>query len=236
MKREWLTMAVTGAVAVLVLSGCGDSNGKAPRQQSAPGAKAQAAADAKAKALTGGGTPSAKPAVPNAAQTQVPAKPAAPEGGVRRMPQHRTVSDNNLKQIGVAIAMYAAMHDEMCPPGLSALVQENLLPATKIFIAPYDRNRRPASGQEIGSANTSYVYVGKGLKTAHASQLPVAFEKPDLLGADGSCFVLYLDGHTAQKTVRGKTCKAIAEELLAGVSGPVRDTILANAAAADGGQ
>ena len=52
MKREWLTMAMTGTVAVLVLSGCGESNSKAP--QSAPGAKAQAAAEAKATAMTGG--------------------------------------------------------------------------------------------------------------------------------------------------------------------------------------
>jgi len=225
MKAPRQTFVVASAMAMLVFAGCGKADAKPVKPQAnVPGARAQAAAEAQAKALTGG-LPAGTPAQP------APAAPAA----VRRTPQHRTVVTNNLKQIGMAINMYAGMHDEMCPPDLAALAQEN--PGlNRLFIAPYDRKRRSASGTAIGEDNTSFVYLGKGVNTSgvgNPGALPIAFEKPDLKGPNGECFVLYCDGHAELRNVRGKTCRAIAEELLAGSSSPARQAVLDNAAAAD---
>ena len=142
---------------------------------------------------------------------------------------------NHLKQLGLGIQIYAGDNSDKCPPDLTALVKEGYLSDTGVLISPKDKVRKAASGKVIAPANTSYVYVGKGLKTAHDSRLPVAFEKPDLLGQDGECAVLFLDGHVESRTVRGRTCRAIAEELMPGNQVPekAKQTVLDNAAAAD---
>ena len=236
MKASWQTFVVASATAMLVFTGCGKSDAKpAKTQANAPGAKAQAAADARAKALTAGvKTPgaSAQPAQPAQPAQTAPAA-AAP---VWRTAQHRTVVTSNLKQVGMAITMYAGMHDETCPPDLTALAREN--PGlNRLLVAPYDRGRRSGSDSEIGADNSSIVYLGKGVRlnaVSNPGTVPVAFEKPDLQGPNGECFVLYCDGHAELKNVRGKTCRAIAEELLVSNFFPARQTILDNAAAADG--
>lgn len=140
-------------------------------------------------------------------------------------------SINNLKQIGLGVMTYAGDHSDNCPADLASLVKGGYL-KNDMLVAPADSKRKGSAGK------TSYAYVGKGLKVqlaASPAAIPTAFEKPDLIGKDGRCGVLFLDGHVETRTVRGRTCRAIAEELLQGVAGEAKakQLVLANAAAAD---
>ena len=143
-------------------------------------------------------------------------------------------SINHLKQIATGIHMYASSHSDKLPPSLAALTRGGYLPPN-VLIAPADSRRLTASGKPAAPGNTSYIYLGSGLKTEASPRLPVALEKPDLIGADGRCAVLFLDGHVETRTVRGRTCRAIAEELLDQCDAPeeAKRIVLLNASAAD---
>ena len=106
-----------------------------------------------------------------------------------------------------------------------------------VFISPFDSRREASKDKVIRPANTSYAYVGKGLSEKADPGLPLAFEKPDVVGRNaGNCNVLHVGGHVLTLKVKGRTCKAIAEELTAKQAKPHAAevaVILANAAALD---
>ena len=127
----------------------------------------------------------------------------------------RISSACNLKVIALACKMYAGDFNEKYPDDLSTLAKGDYSLEAKDFISPLDLVRKPTQDKVIRPQNTSYAYVAKGLTENDNPNLPVAFEKPDLIGEDGYCAVSYVDGSVRPATVKGRTCKAIAEELTA---------------------
>ena len=125
---------------------------------------------------------------------------------------------NNLRQIFTGINMYIAANDDMLPADFSALA--SYVGGGRIFVAAFDRKSKPASGNEIKPANTSFAYVGNlGRINAlnNPGAVPLAFEKPWLLPASQSRLaVLYADGrveslHLPPNTP--KTCRAVVKFL-----------------------
>ena len=144
-------------------------------------------------------------------------------------------SEKNLKQIGLAAIMYAGDNNDKLPPDLFSLVSgEYMTNDPKTFLAPLDSKRKPFTGKEIRPENTSYCYVGKGLTDAGDSTgvIPVAFEKADIVAANGNgtCAVLYCDGHVSRIMVEKKNNREIAEDLARIAPENVRKIIFANAA------
>lgn len=149
----------------------------------------------------------------------------------------RLRSVSNLKQIAVACKTFAIGHKGKFPDDLTDLVKGECLADPKVFIAPSDPRRKVSPDKVIRPSNTSYAYVGKGLSEEADPGLPLAFEKPDVVGKNaGTCTVLYVGGHVLRTKAAGRTCKAIAQELTAKLAkthaGEVA-LILANAAAQD---
>ena len=151
-------------------------------------------------------------------------------------------SASNLKQIALGCLTFACDHHDKFPNDLNELVKGNYLTDLKVYIAPIDERRQISKDKVIRPANTSYAYVGKGFtltKIAYPSRLPFAFEKPDVVAKHrGECNVAFVDGHVETLKVKGKTCKAIAEELtakLAPDNANAKDfaIVIANAAAED---
>jgi|GEM_PF-1521960 len=131
-----------------------------------------------------------------------------------QMKAKRISSVSNLKQIGLACKMYSMDHSEKFPNDLTAL--EKYLSDAKVYVAPVDERRKASKDKVIRQTNTSYAYVGKGLSEHSSADLPLAFEKPDVVAKHaGVCNVLYVDGHVHSEKVKGRTCKAIAQELTA---------------------
>ena len=146
----------------------------------------------------------------------------------------------NLKQIGLACILYSSDHGETLPPDFTALVQGKYLTDMKAYIAKADRKSKVSANKTVGPENTSYAYVGKGLSvsssTKHPARMPLAFEKPWLTDGKSDIGVLFMDGHVEVRKLSGKTCRAIAEELLAkvpNISAKEKQLVLANAAEAD---
>ena len=154
-----------------------------------------------------------------------------------QMKGRRINSASNLKQIGLGCKMYAVDNSDKFPNDLTDLVKGNYLVDAKVYVAPVDEGRKASKDKVIRQANTSYVYVGKGLTDNFRTDLPLAFEKPDVVAKHGGeCNVVFVDGHVHSVKVKGKTCKAIAQELtrkLAKKQAKDVAVILANAAAAD---
>lgn len=149
----------------------------------------------------------------------------------------RLRSVSNLKQIAVACKTFAIGHKGKFPDELTDLVKGECLTDPRVFISPFDSRREASKDKGIRPANTSYAYVGKGLSEKADPGLPLAFEKPDVAAKiAGNCNVLYVGGHVLTLKVKGRTCKAIAEELTAKLAEPHAAevaVILANAAALD---
>ena len=127
-------------------------------------------------------------------------------------------SINNLRQIFAGINMYIAANDDMLPADFSALA--SYVGGGRIFVAAFDKKSKPASGNEIKPANTSFAYVGDlGRLDAlnNPAAVPLAFEKPWLLPpSQNNLVVLFADGHVERIHLTAKTarnCKGVVKFL-----------------------
>jgi prepilin-type processing-associated H-X9-DG protein len=103
---------------------------------------------------------------------------------------------SNLKQIGLAMRMYAADHDGHFPPpdgaaGLEVLRANGYLENHKMFTCPATTTTRQ-DGIALTEENIDYIYRG-GLTEASPVDTPVAWDKPDNHKQYGN--VLYVGGH-----------------------------------------
>src|SRR5665213_331349 len=108
----------------------------------------------------------------------------------------------NLKNIGLAIQIYANSHDGRFPATFEELLLTTDL-TPEIFVCP-DSNDVPAPGNTAADQAThlraghhlSYVYVGKGLTMSvlNAANVVVAYEPLKNHHGDGSNF-FFADGH-----------------------------------------
>lgn len=127
-------------------------------------------------------------------------------------------SINNLRQIFTGINMYIAANDDMLPADFSALA--SYVGGGRIFVAAFDKKSKPASGNEIKPANTSFAYVGNlGRINAlrNAAAVPLAFEKPWLLPPSQTRIaVLFADGRVESIQLPAntpKTCRGVVRFL-----------------------
>ena len=148
-------------------------------------------------------------------------------------------SSANLKQIGLAIAMYGMDKNDVFPDSFTDCLTY-LGNNSRIFIAGSDRVSKPAkSGAPIKKENTSYAYLGKGLSlraVGNASKTPIAFEKPQYFSKNQPLAVLYADGHVAHVRVPAserRNSVTVAKFLCKNAEKNVKSILLKNAANAD---
>ena len=146
---------------------------------------------------------------------------------------------NNLRQIFTGITMYTAASDDMLPADFSALA--SYVGGGRIFVAAFDKKSKPASGNDIKPANTSFAYVGNLGRIdalSNPGAVPLAFEKPWLLPASQNRLaVLFADVrvesiHLPPKTP--KTCRAVVNFLNKNITDKnLKNKLVKNAAAED---
>jgi prepilin-type processing-associated H-X9-DG protein len=104
---------------------------------------------------------------------------------------------NNMRQIGLAIAMYCHDNHQQFPSDLATLIPtENLSP--KVFVCGQSSDTQaPQAAKLLSGGHCSYVYVGAGMTDAPgAGDVVVAFELPGHHASrSGGGNILYADGH-----------------------------------------
>lgn len=104
----------------------------------------------------------------------------------------KAVCMSNLKQIGLALHMYAQDYDEKFPDDISALCP-NYIANAKIFKCPSDKTISEIKEMKPGT-RISYVYI-KGLTEKDSQDSMIAYDaSPDNHDGEGRN-VLFLDGH-----------------------------------------
>ena len=125
-----------------------------------------------------------------------------------------TVSANNLRQISMAINLYAENHNGDLPPNLAALLDGNLLAAPQILLAPNDPGPPQVNGRPC-----SYVYCLDGRPGAklklrdieNANLIPIVWERDRF--QRGRRNVAFADGHVESMIEQGP--EAAFEQALA---------------------
>ena len=125
-------------------------------------------------------------------------------------------STRNLKQIGLALAMYSADHKDQYPAGYGAeglrvLLQNNYVPNLQVFY----NTEAPVSEKEFDAKRIAYVYFGeigelKQWRSSHS--VPVVFEKPS--PEKKILPVLFLDGHVESLTGSFRNCAEVVSALI----------------------
>ena len=137
----------------------------------------------------------------------------------------RTACKNNLRQIGLALSMYAQSWDEMYPfrPGYAndgsntgaalGLLYPDQVNDENIFHCKSDTgaNRDPNIENDGTVTNSSYLYAAWGANAGSASNLEVSADR-DALGANAADFnhkgeganMLFVDAHVTWETDKDK--------------------------------
>jgi prepilin-type processing-associated H-X9-DG protein len=111
---------------------------------------------------------------------------------------NRVKCANNLKQIGLGLALYTNEHRGAYPPDLGTLLATEDLTAA-VFCCPSTNtqvppNLAPAEAVQWANANSDYIYLGGALKAAPPPDTVIAYEKDADHGGDGMN-LLFADGH-----------------------------------------
>ena len=109
-------------------------------------------------------------------------QPVLPVPSSSKEAKYREACMNNLKQISVALDMYANVFDGKYPvesgaKGLDKLRSGDFLSMSQVFICPETGHISAAPGDEITEENCDYVYVG-GLTEYSDPNTPILWSKP----------------------------------------------------------
>lgn len=133
-------------------------------------------------------------------------------------------TQGNLKQIGAALLMYAADHQDLLPDepgaaGLAKLRPYGMEPV--IFVVEYDRKSRAGSWNSLTEANTSFLYlgnvVGRLRELRSPSSIPLLLEKPSARNGERMNCV-FADGHVSSVNLPEGTSAAEAVRKLRGMA------------------
>ena len=107
---------------------------------------------------------------------------------------HRPSATGSLKQIGLAILMYADENAERLPPTLGATFAYLL--DGSVYVVPGSDLPTPGNEADVDSGRCDFLYFGEG-KTdwEDFGEVVVATTKPSMFGSEGYVCVLYRDGH-----------------------------------------
>lgn len=149
---------------------------------------------------------------------------------VQRKGQEQATA-NNLKQIGLALMVYALDHDDRFPTeagiaGLSALRENGI--TEKMLQAPSRNNAgKPSGDNKLTERDINYAYLGNVLgevrKISHPTSTPIIIEKSSLKEG-GKVLILFCDGHVISKEF-GPTKLAEVVKTLMKESGIEKDPI-----------
>lgn len=112
---------------------------------------------------------------------------------------NRVKSASNLRQMGMAMVLYANENRGKLPPDLGTLVKtEDIGP--DVFVNPRasndatpPRNGDTDAGAAFVNEHSDYIYVGSGLTNTAGAETVIAYENPE--GLDDGINLLFGDGH-----------------------------------------
>ncbi|MDD5728043.1 MAG: DUF1559 domain-containing protein [Victivallales bacterium] len=121
---------------------------------------------------------------------------------------------NQLKQIGLALKVYAMNHQDKFPvennvAGFNELIKANGMKEMSVFICPNSGNVKAAAG-ELKEENCSYIYIG-GFAEGDGAAVPMVFDKFD--GNRKIINVLYQDGHVEAVPANFRNCCELIDYL-----------------------
>jgi len=136
-----------------------------------------------------------------------------PEMGKAREPAKRISCSSNVKQMGIALGMYAEDNNGFFPDkdnatGFEILRANAYLTDYKIYICP-STDKKAAESGGLSEKTVTYIYFGGLSKTPPSENAVVAFDKPD--NHKKYVNVLYTNGNVTgiKLPVEIKTCEAL---------------------------
>jgi hypothetical protein len=127
----------------------------------------------------------------------------------------QATSLKQLKQIGLALKVYAMNHKDKYPAGnniegFNELIKANDLDDMSIFICPNAKHVK-AAGKKLKEENCSYIYIG-GFTEGDGVNIPLAFDK---FGNNEKIInILYQDGRVDAVPANFKNCTDLFDYLI----------------------